>query len=191
MHCSKDNYVHEFARRWLWIAYLISFQEEVWFFKIIYFTLFLMIMYILINLKEIKPRHHLQLLKTFPKTTPDPSRIRTVMCESGPWPWLLCLLFNFIKIHIKSILSWTPIKKIGTFSMTSLTSSLFYMLSMISSLFSATLAIVIALALLFLLENPVPRLCFVKFSSSILFTNIAWLSEFLILFNFLFVSCTT
>ena len=38
----------------------------------------------LINLKEIKPRHHLQLLKTFPKTTPDPSRIRTVMCESGP-----------------------------------------------------------------------------------------------------------
>ena len=37
-----------------------------------------MIMYILINLKEIKPRHHLQLLKTFPKTTPDPSRIRTL-----------------------------------------------------------------------------------------------------------------
>ena len=38
----------------------------------------------LINLKEIKPRHHLQLLKTFHKTTPEPSRIKTVMCESGP-----------------------------------------------------------------------------------------------------------
>ena len=25
----------------------------------------------MINLKEIKPRHHLQLLKTFPKTTPE------------------------------------------------------------------------------------------------------------------------
>ena len=36
------------------------------------------------NLKEIKPRHHLQLLKTFPKTTPKQSRRRTFMCESGP-----------------------------------------------------------------------------------------------------------
>ena len=31
----------------------------------------------MINLKEIKPRHHLQLLKTFPKTTPKQSRRRT------------------------------------------------------------------------------------------------------------------
>ena len=33
----------------------------------------------MINLKEIKPRHHLQLLKTFPKTTPKQSRRRTYL----------------------------------------------------------------------------------------------------------------
>ena len=34
------------------------------------FFFFILFQILMINLKEIKPRHHLQLLKTFPKTTP-------------------------------------------------------------------------------------------------------------------------
>ena len=56
----------------------------------------------MINLKEIKPRHHLQLLKTFPKTTPKQSRRRTFIC--------VCIkLYEIIK-NVKKKLSK------GTFS---------------------------------------------------------------------------
>ena len=61
-----------------------TLSSNVYFITIVFDDKFKKYIIRMTNLKEIKPLHHLQLLKTFPKTTPKQSRRRTFMCESGP-----------------------------------------------------------------------------------------------------------